>query len=130
MARIEGVYIPVNKRIECGLTYVYGIGPKSARDILKKAKIDLDKRGKDLSDEEVARIQNIINADGYVVEGKLRKEIKDNIRRLQEIGSYRGSRHRKSLPVRGQRTKTNARTRKGPRKAGSAVALKKKVTKK
>ncbi len=129
MARIEGVNLPREKRIEYGLTYVFGIGLKLSRDILSKVKIDFNKRVKDLSDEEIAAIQKEVSAN-YVTEGDLRKDIKLNIKRLQDIGSYRGLRHKKSLPVRGQRTKTNARTRKGPRKAGSAVALKRKVTKK
>lgn len=129
MARIEGVFLPSSKRIEYGLTYVFGIGLKTSRDILNAAKIDFDKRVKDLTDEEVAAIQKIINVD-YTVGGELHKEIRNNVRRLQEIGAYRGLRHKKGLPVRGQRTKTNARTRKGPRKKGGAVALKKKVTKK
>jgi small subunit ribosomal protein S13 len=129
MARIEGVNLPQNKRIEYALPYVFGIGLKTARDILSKLHINLDTRVKDLSDAEIASIQKEISVN-YVTEGDLRKEIKANIKRLQDIGSYRGLRHKKSLPVRGQRTKTNARTRKGPRKAGSAVALKRKVTKK
>ncbi|MBA3954563.1 30S ribosomal protein S13 [Candidatus Dependentiae bacterium] len=129
MARIEGVNLPREKRIEYALPYVFGIGLKTARDILNKLEINLDTRVKSLSDEEVASIQKEISS-GYVTEGDLRKEIRLNIKRLQDIGSYRGSRHKKSLPTRGQRTKTNARTRKGPRKAGSAVALKRKVTKK
>lgn len=129
MARIEGVNLPREKRIEYGLTYLYGIGLKLSRDILGKLNIDFNKRVKDLSDEEIASIQKEITTN-YVTEGDLRKEIKLNIKRLQEIGSYRGLRHKRSLPVRGQRTKTNARTRKGPRKAGSAVALKRKITKK
>jgi len=129
MARIEGVNLPRQKRVEYGLTYIFGIGLKSSQDILHRLDIDLNKRVKDLSDEEVAAIQKEISTN-YVTEGDLRKEIRQNIRRLQEINSYRGLRHKKSLPVRGQRTKTNARTRKGPRKAGSAVALKRKVTKK
>lgn len=127
MARIEGVTLPQNKRIEYGLTYVFGIGLKSSQGILKKLKINFDKRVKDLTDDEVAAIQKEISAS-YTVEGDLRKEITSNIRRLQEINSYRGLRHKKGLPVRGQRTKTNARTRKGPRKA--AIALKRKITKK
>lgn len=126
MARIEGVNLPRQKRIEYGLTYIYGIGVKSARDILKEAGINLDTRVKDLSDEDVSKIQKQVS--GYKTEGDLRNENRRNIRRLQEIGSYRGSRHKKSLPVRGQRTKTNARTRKGPR--GLAVAGKRKVSKK
>lgn len=129
MARIEGVNLPREKRIEYGLTYLYGIGLKLSRDILNKLNINFDKRVKELSDEEIASIQKEISTN-YITEGDLRKEIKLNIKRLQEIGSYRGIRHKRSLPVRGQRTKTNARTRKGPRKAGSAVALKRKITKK
>jgi small subunit ribosomal protein S13 len=129
MARIEGVNLPTNKRIEYALTYLFGIGLKTSQDILNKLKIDFNKRVKDLSDSEVASISKEVSSN-YVVEGELRKEITLNIKRLQEIGSYRGLRHKKGLPVRGQRTKTNARTRKGPRKAGSAIALKKKVTKK
>lgn len=129
MARIEGVNLPTNKRIEYALTYLFGIGLKTSQDILNKLKIDFNKRVKDLTDSEVASISKEVSGN-YVVEGELRKEITLNIKRLQEIGSYRGLRHKKGLPVRGQRTKTNARTRKGPRKAGSAVALKKKITKK
>jgi small subunit ribosomal protein S13 len=129
MARIEGVNLPRDKRIEYGLTYVFGIGLKTARDILSKLTIDFDTRVKDLPDEHIAAIQKEISTN-YPVEGDLRKEIKLNIKRLQDIGSYRGLRHKKSLPARGQRTKTNARTRKGPRKAGAAIALKRKVTKK
>ena len=129
MARIDGVTLPYNKRVEYGLTYVFGIGLKSSQDILTKVNVDFSKRVKDLTDEEVAVIQKEITAN-YRVEGELRKEITMNIRRLQEIGSYRGLRHKRGLPVRGQRTKTNARTRKGPRKAGSTIALKRKVTKK
>lgn len=129
MARIEGVNLPTNKRIEYALTYLFGIGLKTSQDILNKLKIDFNKRVKDLSDSEVASISKEVSGN-YIVEGELRKEITLNIKRLQEIGSYRGSRHKKGLPVRGQRTKTNARTRKGPRKAGSAIALKKKITKK
>ncbi len=128
MARISGTNLPVSKRVEYGLTYVFGIGLTRSRDILNKLKISYDKRVKDLSDSEVAAIQKAVN--DYVVEGDLRKVITLNIKRLQEISSYRGSRHRKGLPVRGQRTRTNARTRKGPRKAGEAVSLKRKVTKK
>lgn len=127
MARIEGVTLPPQKRVECGLTYLYGIGSKTARDILNKVGVSLDKRVKDLTDAEVALIQKEITS-GYTVEGELRKEITLNIKRLQEIGSYRGIRHKRGLPVRGQRTRTNARTRKGPRK--QPVALKRAVTKK
>jgi small subunit ribosomal protein S13 len=129
MARIEGVNLPNNKRIEYALPYVFGLGLKTARDILTKLKINFDMRVRELSDDEIAAIQREVTAN-YLTEGDLRKEIRQNIKRLQDIGSYRGNRHKKSLPVRGQRTKTNARTRKGPRKAGSAVALKRKVTKK
>lgn len=129
MARIEGVTLPYNKRVEYGLTYIFGIGLKTSQDILTKLAINYNIRVKDLTDEQVAAIQKEITT-GYTVEGDLRKEVMLNIRRLQEIGSYRGLRHKVSLPVRGQRTKTNARTRKGPRKAGSIIALKKKVSKK
>ncbi len=129
MARIEGVNLPREKRIEFALPYVFGIGLKRSRDILNVLSISFDTRVKDLSDTEVVAIQKEITAN-YTTEGDLRKEIRLNIKRLQDIGSYRGQRHKKSLPTRGQRTKTNARTRKGPRKAGSAVALKRKVTKK
>lgn len=129
MARIEGVNLPNNKRIEYALPYVFGLGLKTSRDILNKLKIDFDKRVRELTDDDIASIQREVTAN-YLTEGDLRKEIRQNIKRLQDIGSYRGARHKKSLPVRGQRTKTNARTRKGPRKAGSAVALKRKVTKK
>lgn len=125
MARIEGVLLPDNKRIEYGLAYLYGIGINRSRDILKKLKLDFNKRVKDLTDEEIAAIQNELGSQ-YKIEGELRREVMLNIKRLQEIGSYRGLRHKKGLPVRGQRTKTNARTRKGPRKAGAQVALKKK----
>ncbi len=129
MARIEGVTLPYNKRIEYGLTYVFGIGLKTSQIILSKLNINFDTRVKDLSDEQVAAIQKEITT-GYKTEGDLRKDIMLDIRRLQEIGSYRGLRHKRGLPARGQRTKTNARTRKGPRKAGSTIALKRKVTKK
>lgn len=127
MARIEGANLPPQKRVEYGLTYILGIGVKSSRDILNKLNIDLNKRVKDLSDDEVASIQREVS-DNYVIEGELRKEVSMNIKRLQEIGSYRGLRHKRGLPARGQRTKTNARTRKGPR--GSSITLKKKITKK
>ena len=122
MARISGVDLPREKRVEIGLTYIYGIGRTSADKILAAANVNPDTRVRDLTDEEVRRISEIINAD-YTVEGDLRREIAMNIKRLQEIGCYRGVRHRKGLPVRGQKTKTNARTRKGPRKT---VANKKK----
>lgn len=127
MARIEGVNLPANKRVEYGLPYIYGIGLARSQDILRKIGINFNTRVKDLTDAEIASIQKEIT-DHYVVEGELRKEITLNIKRLQEIGSYRGLRHKRGLPVRGQRTKTNARTRKGPKKA--AVALKRKATKK
>lgn len=129
MARISGTNLPLNKRIEYGLTYVFGIGLKTSQDVLNKLHIDFNKRVKDLSNEEVSSIQKELNTN-YLTEGDLRKEIRQNIKRLQDINSYRGIRHKRSLPVRGQRTKTNARTRKGPRKAGSAIALKRAVTKK
>lgn len=122
MARITGVDLPREKRVEVGLTYVYGIGHSSAVRILKEAGVDLDTRVRDLTDEEVARIRDVIDRT-QTVEGDLRREIALNIKRLIEIGCYRGIRHRKGLPVRGQKTKTNARTRKGPRKT---VANKKK----
>lgn len=127
MARIEGVNLPSEKRVEYGLRYLFGIGLKTSRDILNKVNVNFDTRIKDLTDAEVAAIQKEISVN-YAVEGELRKEITMNIKRLQEIGSYRGLRHKRGLPVRGQRTKTNARTRKGPKKA--PVALKRKVTKK
>ncbi len=129
MARVSGVNLPNSKRIEYGLTYVFGIGLKSSRDILTKVGIDYNKRVKDLSDSEVAIIDKEVS-HSFTTEGDLRKEITLNIKRLQEIGSYRGSRHKKGLPCRGQRTKTNARTKKGPRRAGGAIALKRKVAKK
>ena len=122
MARISGVDLPRDKRVEIGLTYVYGIGRPSASKILAKAKVNPDTRCRDLTDEEVKKISEIIEAD-YQVEGELRREVAMNIKRLQEIGCYRGIRHRKGLPVRGQKTKTNARTRKGPKRT---VANKKK----
>ena len=122
MARISGVDLPREKRVEIGLTYIYGIGRVSSNRILKEANVNPDTRVRDLTDEEVARIRDIIDAS-QVVEGDLRREIAMNIKRLQEIGCYRGIRHRKGLPVRGQKTKTNARTRKGPNRT---VANKKK----
>ena len=115
MARIAGVDLPRDKRVEIGLTYIYGIGRKTANDILAKAGIDPDTRVKDLTEDEAGKIRKIIDQD-YVVEGDLRREVSLNIKRLMEIGCYRGIRHRRSLPVRGQKTKTNARTRKGPKK--------------
>ena len=127
MARIEGVNLPSSKRIEYGLTYLFGIGLTASRIILNKLHINFDTRIKDLTDTEVASIQKEVS-ENYRVEGELRKEITMNITRLIEAGAYRGLRHKKGLPVRGQRTKTNARTRKGPKK--QPVALKRKVTKK
>ena len=122
MARISGVDLPREKRVEIGLTYIYGIGNTSATRILKEANVDPNTRVRDLTDDEVKRISEVIN-ETQVVEGDLRREIALNIKRLQEIGCYRGIRHRKGLPVRGQKTKTNARTRKGPKRT---VANKKK----
>ncbi len=122
MARIAGVDLPREKRVEIGLTYVYGIGRTSANKILAEAKVNPDTRVRELTDDEVKRISEVIEA-GYMVEGDLRREVAMNIKRLQEIGCYRGIRHRKGLPVRGQKTKTNARTRKGPKRT---VANKKK----
>ena len=122
MARISGVDLPREKRVEIGLTYIYGIGRASSNRILADAGVNPDTRVKDLTDDEVKKIAAVV-ADTQVVEGELRREVAMNIKRLQEIGCYRGIRHRKSLPVRGQKTKTNARTRKGPRKT---VANKKK----
>ena len=122
MARIAGVDLPREKRIEIGLTYIYGIGRVSATKILEKAGVNPDTRVRELTDDEVKSIAEVIDTD-YMVEGDLRREIALNIKRLQEIGCYRGIRHRRGLPVRGQKTKTNARTRKGPKKT---VANKKK----
>ena len=122
MARISGVDLPRDKRVEIGLTYIYGIGRVTATKIITAAQVNPDTRVRDLTDEEVKRLSEVIEAN-YQVEGDLRREIALNIKRLQEIGCYRGIRHRKGLPVRGQKTKTNARTRKGPRRT---VANKKK----
>ncbi len=118
MARIAGVDLPREKRVEIGLTYIYGIGKHTAKDILAKAEINPDTRVKDLTEDEAGRIRKIIEAE-YAVEGDLRREVSLNIKRLMEIGSYRGIRHRRGLPVRGQKTKTNARTRKGPKRTVS-----------
>ena len=123
MARISGVDLPRDKRIEIGLTYVYGIGRATSNRLLQEAGVNPDTRVRDLTDEEVGKIRDAIDADSILIEGDLRREIAINIKRLQEIGCYRGIRHRKGLPVRGQKTKTNARTRKGPKKT---VANKKK----
>ena len=123
MARIAGVDLPREKRIEIGLTYIYGIGRASSNRILEKAGVNPDTRVRDVTDEEVGKIRDAIDELNIAVEGDLRREIALNIKRLQEIGCYRGIRHRKGLPVRGQKTKTNARTRKGPKRT---VANKKK----
>ena len=122
MARIAGVDLPNEKRVEIGLTYIYGIGRKSAKDILAAAGVNPDTRVKDLTEDEVSKLRDCIDR-GYNVEGDLRREVALNIKRLIEIGCYRGVRHRKGLPVRGQKTKTNARTRKGPKRT---IANKKK----
>jgi len=127
MARISGVDLPQNKQVWIGLTYIYGIGRARSRDILTKAEVPETTKVKELTEDEARRIRKVIT-DEVRVEGDLRKEISQNIKRLMEIGCYRGVRHRKGLPVRGQRTQTNARTRKGPRRG--AVAGKKKATKK
>lgn len=115
MARIAGVDIPRDKRIEVGLIYIYGIGVSRSREILRESGISPDTRVKDLTESEVARIRDLIDKE-YKVEGDLRREVSMNVKRLTEIGSYRGLRHRRNLPVRGQRTRTNARTKRGPRK--------------
>ena len=126
MARIAGVDLPQNKQVWIGLTYIHGIGRSRAREILEQAKVEETTKVKDLTEEEATNIRKVIQDEG-LVEGDLRKEVAQNIRRLMEIGSYRGVRHRRNLPVRGQRTHTNSRTRKGPRRA--AVAGKKTVKK-
>ncbi len=115
MPRIAGVDLPRDKRIEIALTYIYGIGRSTAKEVLARAGVDPDKRTREITEEEASKIREIIERD-YVIEGDLRQEIQSNIQRLVEIGSYRGLRHRRGLPVRGQRTRTNARTRKGKRK--------------
>ncbi|MCC6543402.1 MAG: 30S ribosomal protein S13 [Nitrospirae bacterium] len=125
MARIEGVDLPGVKRVEVGLTYIFGIGRSASRKILAAANIDLNKKVKDLTEEEVTAIRDEIDKN-FTVEGDLRRKVAMNIKRLIDIGSYRGGRHRRSLPLRGQRTKTNARTRKGPRRT---IGNKKKETK-
>jgi small subunit ribosomal protein S13 len=125
MARISGVDLPRDKKVEVGLTYIYGIGRHNASEIMQKAGIDPALRVRDLSDADVNKLRQVIERD-HKVEGALRTEIAMNIKRLMDIGSYRGTRHRRGLPVRGQRTHTNARTKKGPRRA---IAGKKKVTK-
>src|ERR1044072_6360257 len=127
MARIAGINIPLNKRVEIGLTYIYGIGRQSSNDILAELGIEPDRKVRDLTDDEVSKLRDMIDRD-YVVEGDLRRERSQNIKRLMEIGCYRGLRHRRGLPVRGQNTKTNAPTRKGPKRmqvAGQKKAVKK-----
>jgi small subunit ribosomal protein S13 len=126
MARIAGINIPLNKRAEIGLTYIYGVGRPTANEILKKTQIEPDRKVRDLTEDEVSKLRDAI--DDLTVEGDLRRERSQNIKRLMEIGCYRGMRHRRGLPVRGQNTKTNARTRKGPKRM--QVAGKKKATKK
>ena len=127
MARIAGINIPLNKRVEIGLTYIYGIGRPTSNDILAEIGIEPDRKVRDLTDDEVSKLRDVIDRD-HVVEGDLRRERSQNIKRLMEIGCYRGLRHRRGLPVRGQNTKTNARTRKGPKRM--QVAGKKKAGKK
>ena len=127
MARIAGINIPLNKRVEVGLTYIYGIGRPTSNDLLKQAGIAPDTYVRDLTDDEVSKLRDLIDSD-LTVEGDLRRERSQAVKRLMEIGSYRGLRHRRGLPVNGQRTKTNARSRKGPRRM--SVAGKKKATKK
>jgi len=127
MARISGVNIPLNKRVEVGLTYIYGIGRPQANKLLEQAHIEPDRKVRDLTEEEVVKLRELIDS-GITVEGDLRRERSQNVKRLQEIGSYRGLRHRRGLPVHGQNTKTNARTRKGPKRM--QVAGKKKAAKK
>lgn len=126
MARIAGINIPLNKRAEIGLTYIYGIGRSTANEILAKTGVEPDRKVRDLTEEEVAKLRDAV--DELTVEGDLRRERSQNVKRLMEIGSYRGLRHRRGLPVRGQKTKTNARTRKGPKRM--SVAGKKKAGKK
>jgi small subunit ribosomal protein S13 len=127
MARISGVNIPLNKRVEIGLTYIYGIGRSRSNELLGKVGVEADRKVRDLTEEEVVQLRDLID-NSLTVEGDLRRERSQNIKRLQEIGSYRGLRHRRGLPVRGQNTKTNARTRKGPKRM--QVAGKKKAGKK
>jgi small subunit ribosomal protein S13 len=127
MARIAGINIPLNKRVEIGLTYIYGIGQSTSNQILAQLGIEPDRKVRDLTDDEVVKLRDIIDRE-HVVEGDLRRERSQAVKRLMEIGSYRGLRHRRGLPVRGQNTKTNARTRKGPKRM--QVAGKKKATKK
>jgi small subunit ribosomal protein S13 len=124
MARIAGVNIPLNKRVEIGLTYIYGIGRPTSNEMLAKLGIEPDRAVRDLTDDEIAKLRDLIDTE-YVVEGDLRRERSQNVKRLSEIGAYRGVRHRRGLPTRGQRTKTNARSRKGPRRM--SIAGKKKA---
>ncbi len=124
MPRIIGVDIPKEKRIEIALCYLYGVGRFVSNKMLKEAGIDPNKRAKDLTEDEVSRITNIVQKGGYKIEGDLRRDISQNIKRLMDIGCYRGSRHKKGLPVRGQRTRTNARTRKGPRRSNMGIVKK------
>ncbi len=128
MARIAGINIPLNKRVEVGLTYIYGIGRPTSNELLKQAGIQPDTYVRDLTDDEVSRLRDLIDTD-LTVEGDLRRERSQNIKRLMEIGCYRGLRHRRSLPVRGQRTKTNARGRKGTKRISAAGGGKKKIRK-
>ncbi|MFL5895191.1 MAG: 30S ribosomal protein S13 [Thermoleophilaceae bacterium] len=124
MARIAGINIPLNKRVEIGLTYIYGIGPSLSHEVLSQANVGLDTYVRDLTDDEVLRIRQIVDGN-LTVEGDLRRERSQDIKRLMEIGCYRGLRHRRGLPVNGQRTKTNARSRKGPKRMASAGGKKK-----
>jgi small subunit ribosomal protein S13 len=126
MARIAGVDIPRNKKVGVSLTYIYGIGFSNGREVLSKAQVDPDKRVRDLTEEEVGRLREVVERE-YRVEGDLRREVQMNIKRLMDIGCYRGLRHRKGMPLRGQRTRTNARTRRGRR--GQAIGIKKKTKK-
>ena len=129
MARIAGIDLPRDKRVEVGLTYIFGLGPSSSKKILQATSISPDTRVKDLTEEEVTKLRREIESN-YKVEGALRAEVGQNVRRLLDIGCYRGFRHRKGLPVRGQRTRTNARTRKGPKKSSGVVKKKKRPGKK
>ena len=127
MARIAGVNIPLNKRVEVGMTYIYGVGPSTSKDLLARLGIDPNTYVRDLTEDEISRLRDLID-DELTVEGDLRRERSQNVKRLMEIGAYRGLRHRRGLPVRGQKTKTNARTRKGPKRM--SIAGKKKAGKK
>jgi small subunit ribosomal protein S13 len=127
VARISGVNIPLNKRVEIGLTYIYGIGPSTARKVLGEAGVDLDTHVKDLTEDEVRKLREKV--DDLLVEGDLRRERSQNVKRLMEIGSYKGLRHRRGLPANGQRTKTNARSRKGPKRGSAMGGGKKKIRK-